>query len=106
MRYFILNEAGAPAACDDLTKWSEWFMANFAGHVLDTMLPNGLRVKTGFVGREIGGLNVFWESEVITTTNNIRKTLGRYSSKEESITGHSRAIALAQNMTLEDVVEL
>ena len=91
MQHYILNSAGDPEPCDDLTKWSEWYMGNFAGHIIDDRLPNGLRVKTGFIGKDdtLWGTTVYGDKNIVFLTDN-------YRSKDESIIGHSRAVAWAK----------
>ena len=103
IQHYILNESGVGIPCDDLNEWAQWYMDNHADHSLIDDVPaiddpqTKMRVKTGYVGRDINGLKVLWQT--IAMYNTHRRVLGRYNTKEDSVTGHEKAVAYARTLT-------
>jgi hypothetical protein len=91
--HYIINGTGAPEPCTDLTKWSEWYLKHGHDGIIDDRLPNGLRLKTAFVGRDIDGEPIMWETQAIIGT--FRKSKATYSNPQEAAAGHQYLLARA-----------
>jgi hypothetical protein len=104
IQHYILNESGAAVPCDDLNEWAQWYIDNHADYILVDTLSNGMRVKTGFVGRDLDGQKIAFQTVIWNNTH--RRILGRYNIKEESVDGHKKAVARARTFTDADFFAL
>jgi len=92
---YILNEKGGPVLEPDILKWAEWF-ENLDNRCVKNDLIGGTHISTVFLGLDhsFGGSEpVLWETMIF----NNKKLVGwqdRYSSKEEALIGHQKAVDL------------
>lgn len=96
---YILNRLGEPVVCSDLLEWARWMAGNQT--LARTELPRAT-VSTVFLGvdHRMGskGPPVLWETMIFTqkgsTADGLDQEQWRYTSREDALAGHSRAVAL------------
>lgn len=93
---YILDEQGQPIEDEDLIHWAAWFeTAN--RHVAKDVLPDGTKISTIFLGLDHGfgeqGLPVLWETMIFGGPHDQYQE--RYTSREEAIAGHAKAVDIA-----------
>lgn len=101
---YILNEQGEPVPEPDLLKWAAWF-EKADRHVAKDLLPGGERVSTVFIGMDhsfsrVPCPPVLWETMIFGGAHDEYQE--RYSSREEALAGHARAVALAPTPSSEE----
>lgn len=98
---YILDVDGNPIPCDDLITWGKW-LEN----------PNNRQVKKDFVGKYwvstvflsldhnfLEGEPILWETMIFSESEDETKYDGyqeRYSTRQEAIEGHQRAIEMIE----------
>ena len=93
---YILDSHGNPVPEKDTLKWAEWFGKRDRHLALDK-LPNGVRVSTVFLGLDHSfgdGPPVLWETMIFGGLNDQYQQ--RYSSREDAVAGHKRAVLMAK----------
>ena len=92
---YILDENGKPAPEPDIVKWGTWYKEN-ERHAAEDQIGE-VRVSTVFLGLDHshdGVVPVLWETMIFGGEHNLYQD--RYSTKEEAIKGHARAIRLVK----------
>lgn len=92
--YILADDHRTPVPCDDMTTWGEW-MGTADRHVGHDM-RNGIRVSTVFLGLDHGfgpGAPVLWETMIFGGPHDEYQE--RYTSYDDALAGHARAVALA-----------
>jgi hypothetical protein len=94
---YIMKDDGTIVPEPDTLKWAQWFESN-RRHVLDDYLPDGVRVSTVFLGLDhnfgFGGLPILFETMIFGGEHDSYQD--RYSTREEAVIGHAKALALAK----------
>lgn len=83
---FILDKNHRPVPCPSLMKWGRWLEAQWNRRVDDTILPNGYRVSTIFLGLDHSfgeGPPLIFESMTFPGYDQ-----ERYSTWEQAAAGH------------------
>ena len=97
--FYILDKDGNPVTCEDAIEWAQWFERPESRRVaLDHPAPS-IRVSTVFLGLDHsfaeGTAPILWETMIFGGPHDGFQR--RYSSKEEALEGHKKAVALATN---------
>ncbi len=93
--YILAADGKTPVACDLMT-WARAFEDRNARRVAATELPGGIRVSTVFLGLDHSfgeGPPILWETMIFG--GNHDEDQWRYSSYDDAIAGHERAVQLA-----------
>lgn len=88
---FILNSAGRPVECEDLTKWGRWMQTADRKVAFDTFGPT--RISTVFLGLDHSwddGPPVLWETMVFNGP--LDGEQDRYTSLEDAKAGHAAMV--------------
>ena len=101
--YYVLDEEGKPVPEPDIVKWGHFFET--ARRVLrQDRLPNGATVTTAFLGVDTSwsaeGSPVLWGTMISGGSHNWYEE--RYASREDALTGHLEALALASETSEEE----
>jgi hypothetical protein len=100
---YILDENDNPIREPDLKKWAAWRQKN-KRHVAEDWLPGDVHVSTVFLGLDHNFLGdgppVLWETMIFGGEHD--QYQDRYSTKEDAIVGHRRAVRLASSSLLID----
>jgi hypothetical protein len=96
-KYILAEDGKTPVACDDLIAWAKWLEANYkTKHVaLDEF--DGVKVSTVFLGLDHSfgdGPPLLWETMIFGGPHN--EYQDRYSSYDDAIAGHAKALAIAK----------
>ena len=93
---YILDENGQPVPCDDLFTWGRWMET--AKRSVQTDRIGDIRVSTVFLGLDHsfieGGAPILFETMIFGGEHDGYQD--RYTSREEALAGHVRALALVQ----------
>lgn len=92
---YILNDAGEPVAVDDLYDWGRW-LSETDRHVAKAVLRGGVTVSTVFLGLDHSFCEdgpPVWETMIFGGPHD--GTQWRYVSREDAVTGHDAALAMA-----------
>jgi hypothetical protein len=91
---YVLDNTGDPVREPDIVKWGA-FLASDAKLLRQDILPNGTRVSTIFTGIGIDSFSPprLWETMIFGGTRD--RYQDRYSSREDALAGHEKALALA-----------
>lgn len=95
---YILDESNNPVECPDLMVWARW-METADRHVATDVLPGGVKVSTVFLGLDHGweeALPVLWETMIFGGPNS--QYQDRYTSREDAVAGHAKALRIAAGM--------
>ena len=86
-----------PVPCDDLLAWGRW-MQTANRHVAKDDLGDGVRVSTVFLGLDHRfddeGLPVLFETMIFGGPHD--QYQDRYTTWEDAVAGHAKALALTQ----------
>ena len=94
MRSYIFDNEGNPVEEPNLTKWGEWFSDNDSKRIVKQDTIGDVLVSTVFLGLDHnfeGGIPLLYET-MIFQKGKSRDYQDRYSTKEEALEGHERAI--------------
>lgn len=100
MTHYTLDADGYPVEEPDVLKWAKWFESATADQsrvVARTELPGDVIVSTVFLGLDHGwgfGKPVLWETMIFKGDEDGYQE--RYSSHEEALQGHERAVRVAK----------
>lgn len=92
---YIINDEGNPVEEPDTLAWGRWFKTA-ERRIMCDKLPNGTRVSTIFLGLDHsfgGGSPILYETMVFGGAHDGYQE--RYTTKEEALLGHKRAVELA-----------
>jgi hypothetical protein len=96
--YWILDSKGDPIEEPDLIKWATWCASGGERILRQDKLDNGVSVSTVFLGVNHNwserGPPTLWETMIFGGPND--EYQDRYSSRDEALAGHARAVALAK----------
>lgn len=95
---YILDESGTPVQADTLT-WARWYEANSDKRQIARDVIGKAKVSTVFlsIDHSFGeGPPVLWETMIFGGQHDQYQE--RYTSKEEALEGHRRAVALVMNI--------
>lgn len=99
MTNYILDEHGQPQAEPDVLVWAKWFEEHQDRHIADDTV-RGMRISTVFLGIDHNftedGPPVLWETMVFGGGRDLYQE--RYTSREEAVEGHKRALAVARKV--------
>src|SRR3990167_6729920 len=94
-KYILM--AGQPVPCPDLATWAIW-LDRSADRLLQRDQIAGVVVSTGFLGLDHryggGGPPVLWETMIFGGPHDQYQE--RYTSREDALEGHQKAVALAR----------
>lgn len=93
--YYVLDEEGRPIPEPDLLKWAQFFESGTRVLRKDK-LPNGISVITAFLAVDSSwgqGAPILWGTMILGGPDD--KQEERYSSREDVIAGHEKALARA-----------
>jgi hypothetical protein len=95
MRKYILDAANRPVPCDDLNVWGQWFAT--ADRTVARTEVAGAQVSTVFLGFDHGfgatAMPVLWETMIFGGPHDDWQE--RYTSHEDALAGHARAVEMA-----------
>lgn len=94
---YILNEHGEPVPCEDVLEWGRFFKNGEARRVAYTDVTDDVYVSTVFLGLDhsFGGATpILWETMIFGGEHNGWQD--RYTSREDAVTGHARAVRIAK----------
>jgi hypothetical protein len=92
---YVLNDAGEAVSEPDLMKWGAW-MGKAERHVAYNATPGGARVSTVFLGLDHSwdaGPPILWETMIFGGKEDGYQE--RFSSREDAVAGHAKALQLA-----------
>src|ERR1700733_5289480 len=89
---YVLDENGDPVREPDMAKYGA-FLASDAKVVKQDILPDGTRVSTVFTGIDYCSPPRLWETMIFGGAHD--QYQDRYSSSEDALAGHEKALALA-----------
>lgn len=94
---YILDVDGNPIPCDDSTLWGRWFQTAdrivASDHIGDIHISTVfLAIDHNFAGN---GAPVLWETMIFGGPQDGYQQ--RYSSREEAVIGHAKALELASS---------
>lgn len=92
-RYIL--DGHEPVPCEDITTWANW-LETAHRHVAEDTTPGGARVSTVFIGIDHnweGGTPLLFETMIFGGPEDTFQD--RYSSWDEAVSGHAKALALA-----------
>jgi len=92
---YVLDENGNPVAEPDLLKWAAWFDGAVRRVASDDV--GDASVSTVFLGLDHdfgGGPPILWETMIFGGKHDGYQE--RYASRENAMTGHLKAVALAK----------
>ena len=95
-RYILVD--GEPVEEPDLIKWAEWFGQTDVRVLAKSKAPDGSEVSTIFLGLDHSfgcGPPVLWETMIFGGEHD--QYQDRYSSREDAMKGHEKALALARD---------
>jgi hypothetical protein len=102
MRYYILDHAGEPVGCDDVTVWGAW-MHTDENIIVAQEDVGDLLVSTVFLGLDHafgGGAPILWETIVFGSGGtSLDGYPRRYRGRLEALKGHVDALAEAYKAT-------
>lgn len=93
-------EGRTPVRCDDLYKWARWFENGAARRVAFDHVGDGLTVSTVFLGLDHNwgeGPPQLFETMIFGGPHDEYQE--RYSTWDEAVHGHARAVAMAQTQS-------
>jgi hypothetical protein len=100
--YYILDHAGEPVGCDDVTVWGAWMQADENVIVAQEDVGD-FRVSTVFLGIDHafgGGPPVLWETIIFGPGGTCLDGYPRrYRSRAEAVEWHADALAEAHRRT-------
>lgn len=91
---YILNEFGNPVKCHDLITWGKWYQRADRNIAADEF--EGVRISTVFLAvdyRWNDGPPLLYETMIFNGPRDGYQE--RYSTKQEALEGHRRAVILA-----------
>jgi hypothetical protein len=95
LRQYVLDESGEPVRCDDLMTWGRYMQGD--RHIGDDHIGD-IHVSTVFLGLdhsfERSGPPVLWETMIFGGEHDEYQE--RYTSREEALKGHAKALALVR----------
>lgn len=104
-RYYTLDERGEVVGTDDVMKWGLWMehadRDQAGGRRVGGTQVGDYWVSTVFLGLDHnwgGGPPVLWETMIFPTPEEDGEYQERYSSKEDAIEGHEKAVEYAKNL--------
>ena len=95
-RYILADDGRTPVPMSDFMTWAKWFEDDAKRRVGEDTIGDA-RVSTVFLAlnHSFGrGAPVLWETMIFGGTHNQYQE--RYSTYDEAVTGHAKALALAQ----------
>jgi len=99
--HYTLDAAGQPIPCDDVLVWARWFGGRHNRQLRSTYVGEGpakVHVSTVFLGLDHNfddkGPPVLWETMIFGGPHDGYQD--RYSSREDALAGHDKALALAR----------
>lgn len=97
MKHYILDEQGNAVPINDIFKWAA-FMRSSAARTNITLLDN-IIISTAFLGYDHSFDNekevpILWETMIFGGKHDQHQE--RYTSKEEAMEGHERAVKMAE----------
>lgn len=95
---YVLDGNGEPVRVDDFLEWAKWLAAHerIHRHVRYTQISADIYVSTMFIGIDHGWWSpkpVLWETMIFGGPNDLY--CDRYTSREDAIRGHEKAVRLA-----------
>lgn len=97
---YILNARGDPIEEPDTIRWAEWLEKNFElRRVGYTKVSSKVEVSTIFLGMDQNmpfgkGRPVLWETMIFGGRHHLYQQ--RYSSREDAVIGHEKAVRIAR----------
>jgi hypothetical protein len=99
---YILDKEGNPVAEPDIIKWGTWLGTTDRHLALDIWTAENVKVSTVFLGLDCNwreeGEPILWETMIFGGKYN--EYGERYSSKEDALEGHKRALAMVKGEIL------
>jgi hypothetical protein len=89
---YVLDKNGNPVHEPDMVKWGAFLMSN-AKCLKQDALPNGTCVSTVFIGVDYRSPPRLWETMIFGGAHDEYQY--RYTSREDALAGHEKALALA-----------
>ena|SRR5437660_12794789 len=92
---YVLNEQGEPIEEPDLIRWAKW-LETAERHVAQDHLADEVRVSTVFLGLDHSfgqGPPLLYETMIFGGQHDQYQE--RYSTREEALEGHKKALAMA-----------
>lgn len=93
---YILDAEGKPVEELDILAWGKW-MQEGDRRVARDELPDSVSVSTVFLGLDHSfgsGPPILWETMIFDGPHDMYQD--RYSSREEALAGHAKAVAIAK----------
>lgn len=98
MSNYILDENDNPKVEKDIIKWAQWFEANREKRILRQDKLGNIMVSTVFLGIDHNffetGRPVLWETMIFGGKDEMYQE--RYSSRDEALKGHEKALEMIQ----------
>jgi hypothetical protein len=98
---YILDADGNAVPATDLYAWSKWLLTDPNRTLKLDELPNGITVSTVFAGIDINicrpGPPTLWETAIFGGPHNEYQE--RYTSRDDALAGHAKALAIAMSAT-------
>ena len=95
---YILDENGAAVACPDLMTWARWIENRDNCRLKHDEVGNA-RVSTIFIGLDFNfsgeGSPLLWETRILDSEPHAFYQ-ERYSTRQEALGGHEKAVALVK----------
>ena len=95
MGMYVLDEHGNPKEVDDVREWGRFIESK--SRRVEFTEEDGYIVSTVFLGIDHsfdGGAPLLWETMIFGGKGDGK--CWRYSSKEEAVAGHAKAVAIAR----------
>lgn len=100
---YILDANDQPVRCDDVIVWGKWFETAERIVKKTVSAADGWRVSTVFLGLDHSfthGEPVLWETMIFGGPHDGFQD--RYTSRQDAVAGHERAVELAQSVVAVD----
>lgn len=91
---YILDDTGNPVLCNDILAWGRWFET--ADRTVEKTQIGDVLVSTAFLSLDhrwdVSGMPVLYETMIFGGQHSDYQE--RYTTREEAVEGHRRAVAL------------
>lgn len=98
MQHYVLDEQDKPIPINDLFKWAT-FMQISVKPINHTMVDNNIIIITHFIGVDFDfkkkGKPILWQTMIFDGKHDQYQE--RYTSKEDALEGHKRAVKMVKN---------